>query len=132
MCISWPRLSNGHFAPFLKDNVGCPISTSTFHKAPQHCTQLIIQMPYLSRKVCKLCKSCQYHLLQFVRALSREGQGQRPAPCREESPQQLGSALLLSATGNGRGALLHLSQACFLGSSQFFFDTITFIQLVFR
>lgn len=89
MCISWPGFSNRHFAPVLTEDVGCPISISTFHKALQDCTQLIIQMPYLS-----LFKNCQYHLLQFARALSREGQGQRLAPCGEESPQRLGSALL--------------------------------------
>lgn len=126
MCISWPGFSNRHFAPVLTEDVGCPISISTFHKALQDCTQLIIQMPYLS-----LFKNCQYHLLQFARALSREGQGQRLAPCGEESPQRLGSALLRTP-GDGRGVLLHPSRTRILGSSQSPPDTTTLIQLVFR
>lgn len=126
MCISWPGFSNRHFAPVLTEDVGCPISISTFHKALQDCTQLIIQMPYLS-----LFKNCQYHLLQFARALSREGQGQRLAPCGEESPQRLGSALL-GTPGDGRGVLLHPSHTRILGSSQSPPDTTTLIQLVFR
>lgn len=105
MCISWPRLSKRAFCSFLTEDVGCPISISTFHKALQDCTQLIIQMPYLS-----LFKNCQYHLLQFARALSREGQGQRLAPCGEERPQRLGSALL-GTPCDGRGVLLHPSRA---------------------